>query len=70
VLALAASFDRFAMLRQVFLRRSLLEVDKEEQDRASGFVMCQGHKAVCSDHRDQMQALSARHKKPLWTHVN
>jgi hypothetical protein len=68
--AAAASFVRFAMLRQVFLRRSLLEVDKEEQARASGFVMCQGHKAVCSDHHDQMQALSSRHEKPLWTHVN
>ena len=32
--ALAASFARFAMLRQVNLWRSLLEVDEEERVRA------------------------------------
>lgn len=40
--ALSASFARFAMLRQVYLWRSLLEVDEEDYVRASGFVMCQG----------------------------
>jgi hypothetical protein len=34
VRALTASFSRFAMLRQVNLWRSLLEVNQEEQVRA------------------------------------
>jgi hypothetical protein len=54
--ALAASFARFAMLRQVNFWRSLLEVDEEDCVRASGLVMCQGHKAVSSDHTDHFIA--------------
>ena len=54
--ALAASSARFAMLRQVYLSRSLLEADEEEHVRAFGPVICQDHKAVCSDHLDHFLA--------------
>jgi hypothetical protein len=40
--------------------RSLLEVDDQDLVRAFGFVMCQGHKAVHSDHFGHLFEPSAR----------
>ena len=67
--ALAASFARFAMLRQVNFWRSLLEVDEEDCVRASGLVMCQDHKAIRLlaqiTPTTSLRALSLRHEMPL-----